>query len=161
MGGEISHHKISDCVLPSDLSEPFSEFVEQGKVRISFSQVDLRQRQLKKSHCVTKPRQTILWSMVLMRGAIDSKNHTESISVLLSMTGNRGSIIMDDTDYMNPDSVQPPLRGFIEKFGNNVSFLFTCNYPSRIIDPIHLPVLSLTYSSKRETKDSRGISFSR
>ena len=24
--------KISDCVLPSDLSEPFSEFVEQGKV---------------------------------------------------------------------------------------------------------------------------------
>ena len=31
MGGEISSgHKISDCVLPSDLSEPFSEFVEQG-----------------------------------------------------------------------------------------------------------------------------------
>ena len=28
----IRFHKISDCVLPSDLSEPFSEFVEQGKV---------------------------------------------------------------------------------------------------------------------------------
>ena len=44
---------------------------------------------------------------------------------------------MDEADYMNPDSVQPALRGFIERFGNNVSFLFTCNYPTRIIDPIH------------------------
>ena len=24
--------KVSDCVLPSDLQEPFSEYVEQGKV---------------------------------------------------------------------------------------------------------------------------------
>ena len=55
----------------------------------------------------------------------------------VSMTGNRKAIIMDEADYMNPDSVQPALRGFIERFGNNVSFLFTCNYPTRIIDPIH------------------------
>ena len=55
----------------------------------------------------------------------------------VSMTGNRKAIIMDEADYMNPDSVQPALRGFIEKFGNNVSFLFTANYPNRIIDPIH------------------------
>ena len=55
----------------------------------------------------------------------------------VSMTGNRKAIIMDEADYMNPDSVQPALRGFIEKFGNNVSFLFTCNYRNRIIDPIH------------------------
>ena len=53
------------------------------------------------------------------------------------MTGNRKAIIMDEADYMNPDSVQPALRGFIERFGNNVSFLFTCNYPNRIIAPIH------------------------
>jgi DNA polymerase III delta prime subunit len=53
------------------------------------------------------------------------------------MTGNRKAIIMDEADYMNPDSVQPALRGFIEKFGNNVSFIFTCNYPNRIIEPIH------------------------
>ena len=55
----------------------------------------------------------------------------------VSMTGKRKAIIMDEADYMNADSVQPALRGFIERFGNNVSFLFTCNYHSRIIDPIH------------------------
>jgi DNA polymerase III delta prime subunit len=55
----------------------------------------------------------------------------------VSMTGKRKAIIMDEADYMNADSVQPALRGFIERFGNNVSFIFTCNYRSRIIDPIH------------------------
>tara|TARA_B110000902_G_scaffold262515_1_gene339550 strand:- start:726 stop:1388 length:663 start_codon:yes stop_codon:yes gene_type:complete len=53
------------------------------------------------------------------------------------MSGNRKVVIMDEADYMNPDSVQPALRGFIEKFSGNVSFIFTCNFRNRIIDPIH------------------------
>ena len=78
----------------------------------------------------------------------------------ISMTGNRKAIIMDEADYMNPDSVQPALRGFIEKFGNNVSFLFTCNYPSRIIDPIHSHCSVLDFSIPVNEKPKiGGISF--
>ena len=29
------------------------------------------------------------------------------------------------------------MRGFIERFADNCSFIFTCNYLNRIIDPIH------------------------
>ena len=55
----------------------------------------------------------------------------------ISFGGGRKVVIIDEADYMNPDSVQPAMRNFIEKFAENCSFIFTCNYKNRIIDPIH------------------------
>jgi DNA polymerase III delta prime subunit len=51
--------------------------------------------------------------------------------------GGRKVIIIDEADYLNPNSTQPALRGAIEEFSGNCSFIFTCNFKNRIIDPIH------------------------
>jgi DNA polymerase III delta prime subunit len=51
--------------------------------------------------------------------------------------GGRKVIIIDEADYLNPNSTQPALRGAIEEFASNCSFIFTCNFKNRIIDPIH------------------------
>ena len=61
------------------------------------------------------------------------KNYASSIS----FTGGRKVIIIDEADYLNPNSTQPALRGAIEEFSSNCSFIFTCNFKNRIIDPIH------------------------
>jgi DNA polymerase III delta prime subunit len=46
-------------------------------------------------------------------------------------------VILDEADYLNPNSTQPALRGFIEEFSNNCRFIFTCNFKNRIIEPLH------------------------
>ena len=46
-------------------------------------------------------------------------------------------VILDEADYLNPQSTQPALRGFIEQFSGNCGFIFTCNFKNRIIEPIH------------------------
>ena len=133
-------HKISDCVLPSDLSEPFSEFVEQGKVPNLILTGGPGTGKTTAARALCDETKT---DYLMVNGSDEGRNIDTVRTTLnqfcssISMTGNRKAIIMDEADYMNPDSVQPALRGFIEKFGNNVSFLFTCNYPTRIIDPIH------------------------
>mgnify|MGYP001379462828 FL=1 len=133
-------HKISDCVLPSDLSEPFSEFVEQGKVPNLILTGGPGTGKTTAARALCDETKT---DYLMVNGSDEGRNIDTVRTTLnqfcssISMTGNRKAIIMDEADYMNPDSVQPALRGFIEKFGNNVSFLFTCNYPNRIIDPIH------------------------
>ena len=48
---------------------------------------------------------------------------------------------------MTPDSVQPAMRGFIEKFSSNCSFIFTCNFKNRIIEPIHSRCAVIDYSA--------------
>ncbi len=55
----------------------------------------------------------------------------------MSLVGGRKVVIIDEADYLNPNSTQPALRGAIEEFASNCSFIFTCNFKNRIIDPIH------------------------
>ena len=46
-------------------------------------------------------------------------------------------VLIDEADYMNPTSVQPALRNLMEDYSQSVRFILTCNYPSRIIAPLH------------------------
>jgi DNA polymerase III delta prime subunit len=45
-------------------------------------------------------------------------------------------VLVDEADYMNKDSVQPALRNLMEDYSNSVRFIFTCNYPQKIIQPL-------------------------
>jgi DNA polymerase III delta prime subunit len=55
----------------------------------------------------------------------------------MSLEGSRKFIIIDEADYLNPQSTQPALRGMIEEFHKNCGFILTCNFKNRIIDPLH------------------------
>ena len=46
-------------------------------------------------------------------------------------------VLIDEADYMNPNSVQPALRNLMEDYSQSVRFILTCNYPNKIIAPIH------------------------
>ena len=132
--------KVIDCVLPSDLEETFSEYVDKNSVPnlILTGGPGTGKTTAAKALCEETSTDYLMVNGSDEGRSIDTVRTTlTQFCSSVSMTGNRKAIIMDEADYMNPDSVQPALRGFIEKFGNNVSFLFTCNYRNRIIDPIH------------------------
>jgi replication factor C small subunit len=46
-------------------------------------------------------------------------------------------VILDEADYLNPQSVQPALRNLMEEYSHSVRFILTCNYPNRIIPALH------------------------
>ena len=55
----------------------------------------------------------------------------------MSLHGGRKYLILDEADYLNPQSTQPAMRGFMEEFHKNCGFIFTCNYKNRLIEPLH------------------------
>ena len=77
----------------------------------------------------------------------------------ISIRGGRKVVIIDEADYMNPDSVQPAMRNFIEKFAENCSFIFTCNYKNRIIDPIHSRCAVVDFSLNKQEKPEIAMQF--
>ena len=77
---------------------------------------------------------------------------TQFCSTISLSGGSRKVVIIDEADYMNPDSVQPAMRGFIEKFAENCSFIFTCNYKNRIIEPIHSRCAVIDFALKKDEK---------
>jgi DNA polymerase III delta prime subunit len=70
----------------------------------------------------------------------------------MSLTGGRKVIIIDEADYLNPNSTQPALRNAIEEFASNCTFIFTCNYKSRIIDPLHSRCAVIDFTLKKDEK---------
>jgi DNA polymerase III delta prime subunit len=46
-------------------------------------------------------------------------------------------VLIDEADFMNPQSVQPALRNLMEDYSHSVRFILTCNYPNKILPAIH------------------------
>lgn len=60
-------------------------------------------------------------------------------------------VIMDESDSLS-ENAQKALRGTIEKFHAVARFIFTCNYPEKILDPIRsrLTHIDLSYTKDEE-----------
>lgn len=71
-------------------------------------------------------------------GNIDTlRGKIKQFASTVSLSGGYKVIILDEADYLNPQSTQPALRGFIEQFSSNCRFILTCNFKNRIIEPLH------------------------
>jgi DNA polymerase III delta prime subunit len=78
------------------------------------------------------------------------KNYASSVS----FSGGRKVIILDEADYLTTNA-QAILRNAVEEFAINCSFIFTCNYKSRIIEPLHsrCAVIDFFFEEWREGQD--------
>jgi DNA polymerase III delta prime subunit len=131
--------KISDCVLPESIKSTFQEFANQGKIPnlLIAGSAGVGKTTIAKALCKEVGCDFIVINgsdengIDVLRGKI--KNYASSVS----LSGGRKVIIIDEADYLNANSLQPALRNAIEEFSINCSFIFTCNYKNRIIEPLH------------------------
>ena len=137
---EFRPNRVSDCVLPSQIKEVFQGFVNDGRIPnlLLSGPPGVGKTTIAKAMC-----DEIGVDHLMINGSNEGRN-IDTVRTLLqqycssvSMSGGRKVVIVDEADYMNAESVQPALRGFIEKFSANVSFIFTCNFRNRIINPLH------------------------
>jgi hypothetical protein len=61
-------------------------------------------------------------------------------------------VILDEADYLNPQSTQPALRGFVEEFHKNCRFILTCNFKNRIIEPLHSRFSNIEFKINKKDK---------
>ena len=137
---EFRPKRVADCILPIQIKEVFQGFVEDGKIPnlLLSGPPGVGKTTVAKAMC-----DEIGVDNLMINGSNEGRN-IDTVRTLLqqycssvSMSGGRKVVIVDEADYMNAESVQPALRGFIEEFSANVSFIFTCNFRNRIIEPIH------------------------
>lgn len=130
---------IEDCILPEAIKATFQEYVNKKQIPnlLLSGTAGVGKTTIAKALC-----EEVGCDYIVINGSDESgidtfrtkiKNYASSVS----LTGGRKVIIIDEADYLNPNSTQPAMRGAIEEFSSNCSFIFTCNYKNRIIDPIH------------------------
>jgi len=130
---------IEDTVLPKQLKTTLQAIVDTGELpNMLFSgTAGLGKTTVAKAMC----KQLDLDYIVVNgseEGNIDTlRGKIKQFASSVSLQGGYKVVILDEADYLNPQSTQPALRGFIEEFSNNCRFILTCNFKNRIIDPLH------------------------
>ena len=131
--------KISECVLTEDLKKTFQAFVDDGHIP---NLLLTGGPGVGKTTVAKAMLEELGATYMMINGSEESgidvlRNKIKNFASTVSMDGNRKFVILDEADYLNPQSTQPALRGFIEEFHKNCGFILTCNFKNRIIDPLH------------------------
>jgi len=152
---------VSSCVLPKNLKDTFTEFVESdnipnlilsggpgvGKTTIAKAMLD-----------------QIGATYMMINGSEESgidvlRTKIKNFASTVSLHGGRKYLILDEADYLNPQSTQPALRGFIEEFSANCGFILTCNYVNRIIPALISRCPTYDFSIPKDEKQELAGEF--
>lgn len=130
---------INDCLLPAELKKTFTGIVKTGKMPnlMLSGKPGTGKTTVARALCAELGIDYIIINCSEERGIDTLRTTIRSYASTKSLTGGKKAIILDEFDYANPQSMQPALRGAIEEFAPNCNFIMTCNYKSRIIDPLH------------------------
>ena len=131
--------KVEDCILPDAIKTTFQEYVNRKEIPnlLLSGTAGVGKTTIAKALC-----EEVGCDYLVINGSDESgidvlRTKIKQYASSISLAGGRKVIIIDEADYLNPNSTQPAMRGAIEEFSSNCSFIFTCNFKNRIIDPIH------------------------
>jgi len=130
---------ISDCILPNTLKSTFQKIVDGGEVpnMLFTGTAGLGKTTVARAICDSLDLDYIVVNGS-EEGNIDTlRGKIKRFASTVSLGGDVKVVILDEADYLNPQSTQPALRGFIEEFSDNCRFILTCNFKNRIIEPLH------------------------
>ena len=128
---------IEDCVLPADIKQTFFDIKDEIPNMILTGTAGTGKTTIAKALCEMHNCDYILINGSEESGIDVLRTKIKNFASTVSLGGGNKVVILDEADYLNPQSTQPALRGFIEEFHKNCRFIFTCNYKNRLIAPLH------------------------
>ena len=130
---------IEDCILPADIKTTFEQIVNGGELHnmLLTGTPGLGKTTVAKALCNELNLDYLLINGSEESGIDTLRTKIKKFASSVSLQGGYKVVILDEADYLNPQSTQPALRGFIEEFSANCRFILTCNYKNHIIQAIH------------------------
>ena len=130
--------KVEDCILPDAVKKTFQEYVNRKEIPhlLLSGTAGVGKTTIAKALC-----QEVGCDYIVINGSDENGVETirykiNNFASSMSLIGGRKVVIIDEADYLTTNA-QAILRSSMEEFSRNCSFIFTCNFKNRIIDPLH------------------------
>lgn len=129
---------IEDTILPAKLKSVFAEFVKLNNIP---NMILTGGAGIGKTTVAKAMLETIGADYIVINGSMSGGIETLRVDIAnfastVSFTGGRKYVILDEADYLTAKT-QASLRNFMEEFSANCGFILTCNFPNKIIEPLH------------------------
>tara|TARA_R100000005_G_C4986755_1_gene194879 strand:- start:269 stop:1204 length:936 start_codon:yes stop_codon:yes gene_type:complete len=152
---------IGECVLPSGLKQTLSEFISKGDLP---NMILSGGPGVGKTTAAKAMLDQLGLTYMFINGSEESgidvlRTKIKNFASTVSLHGGRKYLILDEADYLNAQSTQPALRGFIEEFHKNCGFILTCNYKNRLIPPLHSRCSVVDFTIKKSEKKELAEQF--
>ena len=151
---------ISDTILPDNLKSTFDDFIKNGIPNLLLSGGPGIGKTTTAKAMLDQVGSDYLVINGSMNGGIDTlRNDIKSYASTVSLNGGRKFVILDEADYLNPQSTQPALRNFMEEYSKNCGFILTANYKNRIIEPLHSRCSVIEFVISKQDKPTLANKF--
>ena len=153
---------INDCILPESLKKVFNEIVSTGEVHnmLLSGTAGLGKTTVAKALCHELDLDCMLINSSEESGIDVLRSKIKQFASTVSLNqGKYKVVILDEADYLNAQSTQPALRGFIEEFSANCRFILTCNFKNRIIEPLHSRCSVIEFNTNKKTLAELAMKF--
>lgn len=152
---------ISDCILPKELKTIFQQFAKSGEIQnlLLTGTAGTGKTTVARALC-----EELKTDYIIINGSEESgidvlRTKIKDFASTISFTGNTKVVILDEADYLNPNSTQPALRRFMEEFANNCRFILTCNFKNRIIPALHSRCAVVEFKIPKSEKQKIAVDF--
>lgn len=151
---------IQDCIIPDRLKIPFLEYVKQKQIPnlLLSGSAGVGKTTVAKALCEEVGCDYLVINGSDNNGIDMVRNDVKNYASSMSLLGGRKVIIIDEADYLSPNA-QAAFRNAIEEFSKNCSFIFTCNYKTRIIEPLHSRCASVDFTLRNAEKKEMASQF--
>lgn len=153
--------KIDDCILPESQKKIFKEMLTKGEVQnmLLCGGAGMGKTTVARALC-----EELETDYIIINGSEESgidvlRTKIKQFASTVSFTGKVKVVILDEADYLNPNSTQPALRAFIEEFSANCRFILTCNFKNRIISPLHSRTAVIEFKLPKSEKPKIAAAF--
>jgi len=153
---------VEETILPKNLKKTFQQFVDQGNVpnlllagSSGTGKTTVARAILENLNC----------DYIIINGSLSGnidtlRNEIKNFASSVSLTSSgRKYVILDEADFLNPQSTQPALRNFMEEYSKNCGFILTCNYKAKILDALQSRCSVIEFKIPNEEKPELAKQF--
>jgi DNA polymerase III delta prime subunit len=153
--------KLDDCILPPSQKKVFQEMLAKGEIQNMLLCGGAGMGKTTVARALCEELQT---DYIIINGSEESgidvlRTKIKQFASAVSFSGKPKVVILDEADYLNPNSTQPALRAFIEEFSSNCRFILTCNFKNRIIPPLHSRTAVIEFKLPKTEKPKIAAAF--